>query len=203
MAGLHVFLYAFILTLGLILPLGPQNSFILSIGAHTKRFSQTLPAVITASLCDALLIFLAVIGVSVAVAEIVWLKLTLTIAGSLFLFYFAWRSMRAKPDTDLNRVLIPASISKQIILAATFSIMNPFAWLDTMMVIGTTAATFNGKDRIIFTVTSILVSCLWFLFLARVGQKIDEKLKDAPWKGRVIAVIFFTSALFLLYRGLL
>ena len=203
MAEIHVFLYAFTLALGLILPLGPQNSFILSIGAHSKRFSQTLPVVITASLCDALLIALAVMGISVAVAAIVWLRLTLTIVGSLFLFYFGWRSMRSKAETNSKRLLIPARMSKQIILAATFSIMNPFAWLDTMIVIGSTAVTFNRKDRVIFTVTCILVSWLWFLFLARVGQKVGEKLKDGPWKGRIIAVIFFTSAILLLYRGFL
>ncbi len=199
----HVFLYAFILALGLILPLGPQNSFILSIASQSKKFSQTLPVVITASLCDALLILLAVMGVSVAVTKIAWLKLALTVVGSLILFYFGWRSIWGKTDSRVNDMLVSTNVSRQIILAATFSLMNPFAWLDTVMVIGTSAVTFNGEDRVVFTATCILVSALWFLFLAKVGQKMGEKLKEGSWKGRIIAVIFWSSAIFLLYRGFL
>jgi L-lysine exporter family protein LysE/ArgO len=202
MHEIHVFIYAFILALGLILPLGPQNSFILSIGSHSKRYSQTLPVVIVASLCDTLLILLAVMGVSIAVMEMAWLKLTLTIVGSLFLFYFGWCSIRAKSDSDPKDIFVPSGVKKQLVLIATFSIFNPFAWLDTVMVIGSNAVTLNGADRYVFTATCIGVAWLWFFALAKMGHKMGQQLKNTPWRQRIIAIILWLSAILLLYRGL-
>lgn len=53
---LHAFLHGFLLSLGLILPIGIQNGFVLSQGSLHKRWLQALPTVVTASLCDTLLV---------------------------------------------------------------------------------------------------------------------------------------------------
>lgn len=58
------FIHGFLLSLGLILPIGMQNGFIFTQGALHSRWSKSLPAVFTASVCDTLLIALAVLGVS-------------------------------------------------------------------------------------------------------------------------------------------
>lgn len=196
------FVYAFVLALGLILPLGPQNSFILSIGSHSQRFRQTLPGVVTAAVCDTLLIVLAVMGVSVVVAEIHWLKITLALVGSAFLFYFGWTSLRAATDKAVKDVFVPTGYVKQIAMMATFSILNPFAWLDTVVVIGSNAMLFSGSRRMVFTLTCILVSWLWFLLLARVGMKMGQSLKNTAWRQYIITAIMWGSAMILLYRGI-
>ena len=52
----EAFIHGFILSFGLILPLGVQNVFVFNQGALQKRFIHALPVVLTASLCDTLLI---------------------------------------------------------------------------------------------------------------------------------------------------
>jgi L-lysine exporter family protein LysE/ArgO len=58
------------LALGLILPLGPQNVFVFSQGAVQPRLARALSVVVAASLCDTLLIMLAVLGAVEPVREV-------------------------------------------------------------------------------------------------------------------------------------
>ncbi len=69
-------IYGFVLAFGLILPLGVQNIFIFSQGAAHPKLRHALPAIVTASICDTLLILLAVAGVSLVVLTISWLKIS-------------------------------------------------------------------------------------------------------------------------------
>lgn len=82
---LEAFIHGFILALGLILPLGVQNVFIFNQGALQSRYRNVLPAVITASLCDTLLISISVLGVSLLIlnkisALVMW-------AAAVYLFF--------------------------------------------------------------------------------------------------------------------
>lgn len=76
-----------ILAFGLILPLGVQNVFVFNQGATHRKFAHALPAVVTAGVCDTLLIALTEDGVSVIVLQFEWLKALMFIAGVLFLSY--------------------------------------------------------------------------------------------------------------------
>mgnify|MGYP001218790420 FL=1 len=50
-------LHGIILAFGLILPLGVQNIFVFNQGATHKKFTNALPVIITAGICDTILIF--------------------------------------------------------------------------------------------------------------------------------------------------
>lgn len=78
------FLHGFLLALGLILPLGAQNVFIFNQGANHKRISKTMPVIITAGLCDTLLIILAILGVSLVLLSLPILQLIVYIIGFIF-----------------------------------------------------------------------------------------------------------------------
>ena len=82
---LSAFIHGLVLALGLILPLGVQNVFIFNQGAVQLRLARALPAVLTAACCDALLILLAVTGISVAVLAVSWLRYALLGVGVCFL----------------------------------------------------------------------------------------------------------------------
>ena len=56
-------IHGFLLAIGLILPLGAQNVFVFNQGANQSKLIKAFPAVITAGICDSILISLAVIGV--------------------------------------------------------------------------------------------------------------------------------------------
>ena len=82
---LSAFLHGYLLSFGLILPLGPQNVFVFSQGATQPRLRRALPVVLTAALADTVLILVAVLGVSAVVLTVPWVKIVLGVIGVGFL----------------------------------------------------------------------------------------------------------------------
>lgn len=200
---LGVILHGFILALGLILPLGVQNVFVFNQGVVQPRFIRALPVIITASLCDTLLISLAVLGVSVIVLEYEWIRLTLFTLGICFLVYMGaatWRSKPSGQDPESARSFSP---KKQIVFAMSVSLLNPHAVLDTMGVIGTSSLQYEGADKMIFTVVCIAVSWLWFLGLGIAGRaagRMDPSGRLLSALNRISAVIMWGTAAYLMLR---
>lgn len=87
---LEAIFHGVLLAIGLILPLGAQNIFVFNQGANQTKFRRALPAVITAGLCDSLLIILAVVGVSLILMSFPILQMIVYIIGLVFLLYMAW-----------------------------------------------------------------------------------------------------------------
>ncbi|MFB4322698.1 LysE/ArgO family amino acid transporter [Priestia sp. BR_2] len=198
-----VILHGFILAIGLILPLGVQNVFVFNQGVVQPRFIRALPVIITASLCDTLLISLAVLGVSVIVMEYEWIKLTLFTLGICFLVYMGaatWRSKPSGQDPESARSFSP---KKQIVFAMSVSLLNPHAVLDTMGVIGTSSLQYEGADKVIFTVICIAVSWLWFLGLGIAGRaagRMDPSGRLLFALNRISAVIMWGTAVYLVFH---
>lgn len=125
--------HGFILALGLILPLGVQNVFIFNQGAVQPRVMRAMPAVLTATSCDALLILLAVAGVSVVVLSVSWLRYALFIVGVLFLLYMGWVTWRS-PEDSPEKLQERAALSpkQQVVFSTSVSLLNPHAIMDTV-----------------------------------------------------------------------
>ncbi len=197
------FFYGVILAFGLILPLGPQNMFILAQGGNTKQFRHTLPAVITASLSDTILIVLASFGVSLFILQHVMLEKILLIAGMMFLTYLGgqlwYKAERGHIPTLQKKSL---SAKKQILFCASVSLLNPHAILDTVAVIGVNAMLFKGGAHISFTVACILVSWLWFISLALFGKWISRFTQFKFYQDRLSALVIWFAAITLLVRFL-
>ncbi|RUT31686.1 amino acid transporter [Paenibacillus zeisoli] len=166
---LEAVLHGFVLALGLILPLGVQNVFVFNQGASASKWTGTLPVVVAASLCDSLLILMAVYGVSLLLLTMAWLKMTLFAAGILFLIYMGWSIWTSAPKpASSDGVKLPAR--KQVLFAISVSLLNPHAIMDTVGVIGTSALRYEGNAKWGFTVTTMAVSWLWFASLATAGR---------------------------------
>ncbi len=195
------FFHGFILALGLILPLGPQNVFVLSQGATQPKFRNVLPVVLTAAICDTFLILLAVLGVSLVVLSIAWIKIALVIFGVGFLIYMGWLTWRSTPahdDPKLDAKLWPAK--RQIVFAASVSLLNPHAILDTIGVIGTSSLAYLNGDKVAFTLACIFNSWLWFFGLAIVGRFVGSIGVVRKVLNKVSAVIMWISAIYLVYN---
>lgn len=173
------FLHGFLLALGLILPLGAQNVFIFNQGANHKRISKTMPVIITAGLCDTLLIILAILGVSLVLLSLPILQLIVYIIGFIFLIYMAISLWNEKPKN--LEYQSPMSAKKQIGFAMSVSLLNPHAIMDTIGVIGTSASIYDGMDKWIFSISTIAVSWLWFILLAFLGKMIGSVDKTGKW----------------------
>ncbi|UFT99170.1 LysE/ArgO family amino acid transporter [Radiobacillus kanasensis] len=190
--------HGIVLAFGLILPLGVQNVFILNQGATQQKWRRTLPVVITASLCDTLLIGSAVLGVSAIVLASAWIRVTLLTVGILFLIYMGWVTWRSVPKDNGERSAM--SPKKQVTFALSVSLLNPHAIMDTIGVIGTSSLTYTGLEKISFAGACIMVSWLWFFGLAIVGRKIgsfDSSGKLLIVINKVSAIIMWGTALYL------
>jgi L-lysine exporter family protein LysE/ArgO len=198
------FIHGFILAFGLILPLGVQNFYIFTQGAVSKRLINVLPIVITACLCDTLLILLAVFGVSLVVMGLSWMKSLLVIGGFAFLIYMGfitWRSSANDNERNAGNTELK-SIRKIISYTLMISLLNPHAILDTIGVIGTSSLSYQGNDKLAFTLACVMVSWGWFFTLALVGRFLGKKDKSGRlilYLNKVSAVVMWLAALYLIY----
>lgn len=200
---IEAFVYGVIFAFGLIIPLGAQNIFVFNQGASQKHFYQTLPVVITAGLCDTFLILLAVSGVSVLVFQFVWIKIIIYLIGLIFLSIIIRSIWQAKPHLQKAKAV---SIKKQIVFALSVSLLNPHAIIDTVVIIGANALSFNGSARMAYTAACILVSFTWFVFLAFMGRtmhKLDSSGKLILAINKCSAVILVGVMLYIAYQFLL
>lgn len=189
--------HGLLLALGLILPLGAQNVFVFNQGANHKSIYKSLPVIITAGLCDTLLILLAILGVSLILLSLPVLQITIYCIGIVFLSYMAW-SLWTSHQYQLQTYK-SMTAKKQIGFALSVSLLNPHAIMDTIGVIGTSAAIYEGVEKVVFSIATVLVSWFWFFILAIVGKIIGHVDKT----GKYILVLNKCSAIIIIIVALM
>ncbi|MCM3225634.1 L-lysine exporter family protein LysE/ArgO [Terribacillus saccharophilus] len=195
-------IHGIILAFGLILPLGVQNVFLFNQGIIQKRFIHTLPAVITAGMADTIMISIAVTGISVLVWSIPWIQAVLYGVGFCFLAYIGWSLWISAPESVQSGEERFTS-RKQIIFAASVSLLNPHAILDIVGVIGTSSLAYSGMEKWSYTIACIVVSWVWFLGLAAAGRfigQLDAQGKVLVVLNRISALLIWIMAIFMLIR---
>lgn len=197
---IEAILHGMILAFGLIIPLGVQNVFVFNQGASQPNILRAAPVILTASICDTILILLAVQGVSLMLLTFSWLTTTLYGIGFFFLIYMGW--MIWKSDATKETFEAKAiTIKKQVTFAASVSLLNPHAILDTIGVIGTNSIQYISSEKWAFTFTTITVSWIWFIGLAFAGRilgKVDSSGKAITILNKISGVIIWGVALYML-----
>ncbi|HGE5781192.1 TPA: LysE/ArgO family amino acid transporter [Bacillus pseudomycoides] len=199
---IEAILHGMVLAFGLIIPLGVQNVFVFNQGASQPNILRATPVVLTASICDTILILIliAVQGVSLMLLTFSWLTTTLYVIGFFFLIYMGW--MIWKSDSTKETIEAKTmTIKKQIIFAASVSLLNPHAILDTIGVIGTNSIQYVGSEKWAFTFTTIIVSWLWFIGLAFAGRvlgKLHSSGNTIAILNKISGVIIWGVALYML-----
>ncbi|MBJ7960271.1 amino acid transporter [Bacillus cereus group sp. N28] len=183
-------IHGIILAFGLIIPLGVQNVFVFNQGASQPNIWRAAPVVLTASICDTLLILIAVQGVSLVLLTFSWLTTTLYMIGFFFLMYMGWVIWTSDSSNDVKQEK-SMPLKNQIIFAASVSLLNPHAILDTIGVIGTNSIQYIGSEKWAFTFATIIVSWIWFISLAFAGKF----LKGFDSTGKTIIVLNKISGL--------
>jgi len=195
---LEILIHGLLLGFGLILPLGVQNMFVFNQGANQPSYVRALPAIITASVCDTILISVAVLGVSLAVLTFSWLQTVLYGFGFFFLMYMGWVIWKSKPDEYATQR--QSEPKKQILFAASVSLMNPHAIMDTIGVIGINSINYSGAEKWMFMLSVILVSWIWFFGLAFVGRqvvKLDPRGNFTAKLNKISATIIWGLAIYM------
>jgi L-lysine exporter family protein LysE/ArgO len=189
--------HGILLSFGLILPLGVQNIFVFNQGVLHPRFCSVLPVIVTAALCDTMLIGAAVGGVSLLLLTLDWLTPVVYGAGIVFLLYMGWQIGSAAPAAGQAKPLSPKG---QVGYALSVSLLNPHALLDTVGVIGTGSLAYDGMERWGFAAATAGVSWIWFLGLAAAGRMLgrtDTSGKVIRWMNRASALLIWGIALYM------
>ncbi len=198
----QAFFYGIVLSFGLIMPLGVQNTYIFNQGAKQHHFLNAWPAILTAAICDTILILLAIFGVSVTVLTVPWLKNVILTIGLVFLTYMGWITWRTK-NIARSENQEPCNAKRQMLFAASVSILNPHALLDTTAVIGTNSLQFIGRDKLVFTFACIVVSYIWFFSLSAAGhylKRLDTTGKAILKINQLSAIIMWAVAIYLAFE---
>lgn len=194
-----------VLAMGLILPLGVQNLFVFTQGVTQPTFWRALPVVITASICDTLLIVLAVQGVSLFIVSFAWVKAIFSVIGVCFLVYMGWLTWNNTLIGSWGAEEKSFTMKQQVIFAVTVSLFNPHAVLDTIGVIGASSIYYEDQAKILFTAACILVSWGWFFFLAALGWSVGRKIGFTQIFGyinKISAVFMWLSAWYIIYNSI-
>jgi L-lysine exporter family protein LysE/ArgO len=179
--------------------------FVFNQGATQPKFYKALPVILTAALCDTLLISLAVLGVSVLLLASIWIQTVVLGVGILFLIYMGWSIWHSSSQPSQDEA-VAMSTGKQISFAASVSLLNPHAIMDTIGVIGTNALQYKGVEKWVFALACIAVSWLWFFGLALAGRwigKLDSNGTIIRNLNKISALIIWGVAIYLLWRILL
>lgn len=206
-----------LLSLSLIIAIGPQNVHVLRMGLLRQHVGLT---VLACALTDVILIAIGVAGL----AQLG--KLSLAVQGAmigaavLFLLHYGWGAARrawanqyqglsAEAPSDAGQVASsphanssaseaaqtspPAPTRAQALSAAlAFSWLNPHAWLDTAVLIGTASLAYAQPDNWLFGAGAAAGSALWFVALGLGAKLLAHKLaRPAVWRG-IDAVVAFT-----------
>ncbi|KFN03253.1 amino acid transporter [Bacillus clarus] len=193
-------IHGIILAFGLILPLGVQNVFVFNQGASQPSIWHAAPVILTASICDTVLILIAVQGVSLVLLTFSWLTTALYVIGFFFLMYMGWVIWKSDSSKEVNKGK-QMSLKNQIFFAASVSLLNPHAILDTIGVIGTNSIQYIGSEKWAFSFATITVSWIWFIGLAFAGKMlkgIDSTGKTIGVLNKVSGVIIWGGALYML-----
>ena len=193
-------IHGIILAFGLILPLGIQNVFVFNQGATQPKFRRALPVVLTACVCDTILISLAVLGISVIVLGVYWIKVVLLTVGIIFLVFMGYVTWKSKPNSNSpdEKALSP---KKQIAFATSVSLLNPHAIMDTIGVIGTSSISYSGVEKTGFTLACIAISWIWFFSLALIGRQVGRLNNSERFitvLNKISALIMWGTAIYLI-----
>jgi L-lysine exporter family protein LysE/ArgO len=197
---IEAFLNGLLISIGMLLPLGMQSLYLFNQGANHKKFTHALPSIFTAIICDTFLIVSSVLGLSLIVFAFPWVKALILYLGLVFLIYIGFIIWFTKPYKVQHKVL-PLSPKKQILFAASVSLFNPHALIDTIGVIGTISMKFRGLDKWIFTSACILVSASWAFCLSFAGHvlhKIDNNGDLLLKLNKISAILIWGFAFYLL-----
>ena len=189
--------------LSLIVAIGAQNAFVLRQGL-SGRF--VLPVALLSALLDVALITLGVAGLGALLESIPFLLGLVRWLGAGYLIWFGITSLRSAnsgASMDLSGQG-SATLTTALVSTATFSLLNPHVYLDTVVFLGAVASQF-GDARWWFALGASVASIVWFLSLAFGAKALSRYVANPTfWRvlDTIIAIIMFALAISLIVMPL-
>ncbi len=191
-----------LLSLSLIIAIGPQNAHVLRMGLLRQHVGLTVAA---CAITDLLLIGLGVAGLAQLGSLSALVHGGMIGAAILFLLHYGWGAARRAwayqyVGLATTQQGAPATRRQALGAALAFSWLNPHAWLDTAVLIGTASLAYGRPDNWWFGAGAAAGSALWFIALGLGAQRLAHKLaRPAVWRGidAVVALTMWGTALWL------
>jgi L-lysine exporter family protein LysE/ArgO len=186
----------------LIIAIGAQNAFILRQGLLR---SHVFVLCLICALSDAVLIAAGVAGLGTLVSHSPALIAAVTLGGAAFLgSYAALAFLRAlRPQAMQAGGGNGLSLRTAIATCLAFTFLNPHVYLDTVLLLGSLSAAYEGAARLAYGAGAASASFIWFFGLgygARLLQPVFAK--PAAWRilDVIIGVVMSLLAVSLLFK---
>ncbi|MGY5955512.1 arginine exporter ArgO [Kosakonia sp. BK9b] len=163
----------------LILPLGPQNAFVMNQGIRRQYHIMTA---LLCTLSDVLLICAGVFGGSALLMQSPWLLALVTWGGVAFLLWYGFGALKtalsSQPDIASAEALRQG---RWRIIATMLAVtwLNPHVYLDTFVVLGSLGGQLDVEPRRWFALGTVSASFLWFFSLALLAAWLAPRLRTA------------------------
>lgn len=200
------FFAGMVLCLSLIMAIGPQNAHVIRMGLLRQHVGLTL---LVCVVTDVALIGLGVAGLAQLGALPDKVLGAISGAGALILIWYGVGAMKRflQPEvaTGADGALQPSQTTmsrrRAVGMALALSWLNPHAWLDTAVLIGTASLAYSRPDNAVFGLGAAAGSLLWFsalgLAMWLLGRRLNSPLFWRVLDG-VVAVMMWGTAFWLL-----
>lgn len=180
-------LSGFALGASLIIAIGAQNAFVLRQGLIR---SHVFVLCLICALSDALLITAGVAGLGTLVSRSPALIAVVTLGGAVFLGTYGIMAFRraVKPAIMVSGVPESMSLKAAVLTCLAFTFLNPHVYLDTVVLLGSLSAAFEGSERTAYGAGAALASFVWFFGLGY-GARFLAPLFAKPAAWRVLDVL--------------
>lgn len=189
-----IYFEGMLLQASLIFALGPQNLFILESGLR-RRFHITVSFV--CFLCDLTLIMLGVAGAATFFHQFPQIKIIFGVLGVGFLILYGFGKIKTNDDLNMNNEdFRRLDFRNSILKAITFSVVNPHAYLDGIVLIGGYSAKYASLvERVTLGLGAASYSLIWFLILSTGASAMMPLFKNP----RVMRVMMGSAGVVLLF----
>ena len=198
---LLAFISGFLISISLILALGPQNVFVMRQGLLR---SHVFAACLVCSISDALLIGAGVLGVGLFLSEMDELAILMSIGASIFLILYG--CLRVKSALNPKGLEVSDDESQDlwptILAGLAFTYLNPHVYVDTLLLIGGASSNYAGDEKWMFGIGAATASFVFFFSLGYGAKRLSPILNNPEsWKiiDLFIAGVMFTVAGILLF----
>ncbi|CAM2743209.1 LysE/ArgO family amino acid transporter [Legionella worsleiensis] len=158
---MSIYLNGLLLGLSLVMALGPQNVFLIKQGA---RRNHAVLSTAVCFICDIILASASVAGLHQLLLVHPTIEIWLVWFGSTFLLYYALKAFRnafARSDKETGQTIQPHNRMQIILFALGFSLLNPHAIIDTVVIIGSGSSQFPD-NKLAFLAGVLSSSFIWF-----------------------------------------
>lgn len=170
--------------LGLIIAIGAQNAFVLRQGIRREHIGTVI---LVCALADIVLIGVGTAGVGALVSSYPMVLTVIRWMGAAYLLWFAWGALRSAARPSGLLAQRPASRGSVLTTALALTFLNPHVYLDTVLLLGTLAASHEG-GRWWFALGACLGSIVWFTVLGLGARALSRPL-SSPSTWRVVDLL--------------